>query len=103
MDDPLSGLDDVPRERLHLAYGPATDMPGLLRQIARGEADDETWDPSMKVNIAAPVTPDSMAADERRVVEALARSDAFWRTDSDLPMVYGLPARRCDFAALVGL
>ncbi len=55
------------------------------------------------VTIAEPVTADSMTADERRVVEALARSGAFWRTDSDLPMVYGLPARRRDFAALVGL
>lgn len=43
MDDPLAGLDDVPWERLHHAYGPATDTPGLLRQIARGETDDETW------------------------------------------------------------
>ncbi len=55
------------------------------------------------VNIAEPVTTASLTTDERRVVEALARSDAFWRTDSDLPMVYGLPARRRDFAALVGL
>lgn len=73
----------------------------------------KTWDrlspkwlirkPEEKVNVAEPVTPESLTANERRVVEALVRSNAFWRTDSDLPMVYGLPARRCDFAALVGL
>lgn len=77
--------------------GPYVDMweRPVLMWLSR---DDEPT-----ANIAEPVTAASLTANERRVVEALARSDAFWRTDSDLPMVYGLPARRRDFAALVGL
>lgn len=31
--DPLSGIDDVPWERLHHAYGPAVDVPGQLRLL----------------------------------------------------------------------
>ncbi|MDB4928297.1 MAG: hypothetical protein JWM10_781 [Myxococcaceae bacterium] len=71
-----------------------------------------TWDqslpksfsaPDTTVTIAQPASAGSLTADERRVMEVLARSDTFWRTDSDLPMVYGLPARRREFAALVGL
>lgn len=31
--DPLSGIDSVPWERLHHAYGPAIDVPGQLRDL----------------------------------------------------------------------
>jgi hypothetical protein len=54
------------------------------------------------VSIAEPVTAPSLTADERRVVEALARTGAFWRTDSDLPMAYGRLARRRELASIVG-
>ncbi len=30
----LDGLDDVPWDRLHHAYGAASDVPGLLRELA---------------------------------------------------------------------
>ena len=53
------------------------------------------------INIAEPVTSASLTEDERRVVAMLVRWDTFWRVDSDLPMVYGLPARRDELAALL--
>ncbi|MEE1786571.1 hypothetical protein PUR71_27255 [Streptomyces sp. SP17BM10] len=34
MTDPLDGLDDIDWAALHHAYGPATDVPGLLRALA---------------------------------------------------------------------
>lgn len=64
--------------------------------------DGEDEDSAPTVNVAKPVTAESLTPDERRVVEALARSDAYWRTDSDLLSVYGLPARRRELAAHVG-
>ncbi|MFC0506695.1 hypothetical protein [Micromonospora costi] len=36
--DPLAGLDDVPWESLHHAYGPAVDVPDQLRALRSGEA-----------------------------------------------------------------
>lgn len=36
--DPLSGIDGVPWERLHHAYGPAVDVPGQLRALRSPEA-----------------------------------------------------------------
>lgn len=59
-------------------------------------------DPEPTVNVAEPVTAGSLTAEERRVAEALARSRAFWRTRSDLPTVYGLPAHRRELTALLG-
>lgn len=53
------------------------------------------------INIAESVDRASLVHDERRALEALAEWDGFWRTDSDLPMVYGLPAGRRQLAALV--
>ncbi|WP_329109626.1 HEAT repeat domain-containing protein [Micromonospora sp. NBC_01699] len=35
----LSGLDDVPWDELHHAFGKATDVPGLLRGVADGDDD----------------------------------------------------------------
>jgi hypothetical protein len=40
-----------------------------------------------------------LSNDEMRAVQAVASCDAFWRTDSDLPMVYGLPPGREAFRA----
>jgi hypothetical protein len=54
------------------------------------------------VTIAEPVAPVTLLGDERRVLRNLARWDPFWRTESDLLMVYGLPVRRQDLAALAG-
>ena len=33
----LDGLDDVPWSKLQYAYGPATDVPVLLRDVAEGD------------------------------------------------------------------
>jgi hypothetical protein len=38
--DPLSGLDHVDWAGLHHAYGPADDVPALLRALLSGEAED---------------------------------------------------------------
>jgi hypothetical protein len=54
------------------------------------------------VNIAEPVHPRSLSSDERRALQMLVRWDAFWRTDSDLPVVYGLPADRAKLRDLHG-
>jgi len=43
MSDPLAGLEDCPWTELRHAYGPATDTPGLLRRVAQGHVDRETW------------------------------------------------------------
>ena len=43
MSDPLAGLDDIPWRDLRHAYGAATDTPGLLRRVAKGSGDDDTW------------------------------------------------------------
>jgi hypothetical protein len=42
--DPLAGLDDVRWKELSHAYGTAEDTPGLLRRLALGQADDDTWE-----------------------------------------------------------
>jgi hypothetical protein len=44
VDDPLAGLDDVPWKALTHAYGAAEDIPELLKRVALGSADDDTWD-----------------------------------------------------------
>ncbi|WP_165949765.1 hypothetical protein [Micromonospora sp. KC207] len=36
--DPLAGLDQVPWESPHHAYGPAVDVPGHLRALRSAEA-----------------------------------------------------------------
>jgi hypothetical protein len=46
------------------------------------------------INIAEPVERASMTDEEVRAVETLVGWDNFWRVDSDLAMVYGLPASR---------
>ncbi|MEV1147390.1 hypothetical protein [Micromonospora sp. NPDC049799] len=33
LTDPLAGLDDLPWESLHHAYGPAVDVPDQLRAL----------------------------------------------------------------------
>ena len=53
------------------------------------------------INIAEPVERASMTDEEVRAVEALVGWDNFWRVDSDLPMVYGLPASREALRALL--
>ncbi len=55
------------------------------------------------VEIVPPCRAEHFTTDQRRVVERLATWDDYWRTDSDLPMVYGLPALRRELAALVGI
>lgn len=54
------------------------------------------------MNVAERATPGSLTTDERRALAWLVGWDLFWRTDSDLPTVYGLPARRDEAAALLG-
>jgi hypothetical protein len=53
------------------------------------------------VNIAEPVEPNSLNPRESQALQLLARWDAFWQTDSDLPMIYGVPPMRRDLVALV--
>ncbi len=47
-----------------------------------------------KVSVAEPIAAGQLTNDERRAIEMLVAWDAFWRTESDLLMVYGLPVER---------
>src|SRR4051812_1318860 len=44
MDDPLAGLDEIDWSQLSHAYGPATDVPDLLRALAASEESHENDD-----------------------------------------------------------
>jgi hypothetical protein len=55
------------------------------------------------VQIAEPLAAVALTPTQHRVVTQLVRWDNFWRTDSDLPMVYGLPARRRHLGVLAGV
>ena len=52
-------------------------------------------------NIAEPVAAGQLTQDERRALEMLLAWDVFWRTESDLLMVYGLPIERSRVAELM--
>ena len=54
------------------------------------------------VNIAEQVDAASLSPDEKRVLDLIVSWDAFWRTDSDLPAVYGLPVKRLDLERFIG-
>jgi tetratricopeptide (TPR) repeat protein len=45
IEEALQGIDDVDWHSLHHAYGPADDVPGLLRLLASDDSDvrDDTW------------------------------------------------------------
>ncbi|MBB6051830.1 hypothetical protein [Armatimonas rosea] len=47
--DPLEGLDEVPWHALNHAYGPATDVPRLLRALA-SESPEARWDAFMHLH-----------------------------------------------------
>jgi hypothetical protein len=49
----LEGLDDVGWETLHHAYGPATDVPQLLRAIASDNAAvrSDAWPSLLRIEV----------------------------------------------------
>jgi len=71
--------------------------------------DSPSWDywsrpPGMLgwvgVNVAPYLDATTLSADEEEVLRALSEHDPFWLTESDLPVVYGLPEERRDMAKL---
>ncbi len=59
----LEGLDDVPWDQLQHAYGAASDVPGILRDIARGDAEavdalyGNVWHQGTVYEATAPTVP----------------------------------------------
>jgi hypothetical protein len=101
--DPLSGINKVPWERLHHAYGPAVDVPGQLRALrspdeqlrARAHAEmrgniyhqGTRWQascyavPFLVALVADPSTPERSAV--MKLLRAVSVGDL---RDSDLPL-----------------
>jgi hypothetical protein len=56
-----------------------------------------------RVQVRDPIASESLTTIQRRVIRQLVRWDLYWHTDSDLPIVYGLPALRRNLGAFIGL